>query len=434
MAHIAMVVPVWIGHLNPMTTLGRELQRRGHDVSVLSFPAAAERVHRAGLNHETIGETTFPPGEWERRTLELSRLRGLRAARYTIHWIAGITHVMLSELAETVSRQRFDGIVADQVCFGAECAAETAGVPLVIACNALPVHFQPDIPVHTQTWPWKTDRFSQYRNRLVQQLLLFVARSVFRPIQQDLAAKGRTWNQRHHLNEIPPSLAHVAQLPACLDFPRRHAPDHFHHTGPWHEAGTANEAGFEWDWLDGRPLVYASLGTLQNGLDHLYQLILDACADLPLQVVLTLGRENGARPQRIPANARVLGYGPQVALLKRASMVITHGGMNTVLEALAQGLPLVALPIANDQPGIAARIRHTGVGDWVPLRRLSPALLRATVQRIRTDPVYQLKARECAKQLGGNDGAQVAAMVIEEAFLKRQRVIRSNAVRGLAAC
>jgi MGT family glycosyltransferase len=333
---------------------------------------------------------------------------------------------MLSELAGTLGGHRFEGLVADQVCFGAECAAETAGVPLVIACNALPVHFQPDIPVHTQTWPWSAGRVSQYRNRMVQQLLMYAARPVFRPIQQALAARGRTWKPWHHLNEIPPSVAHVAQLPACLDFPRRHAPDHFHHTGPWHEAGAAVEAGFDWAWLDGRPLVYASLGTLQNGLDHLYQLILDACADLPVQVVLTLGRETGPRPQRIPANARVLGYGPQVALLRRASLVITHGGMNTVLEALTQGLPLVALPIANDQPGIAARIRYAGVGDWLPLRGLSPALLRTTVQRIQTDPAFRLRARECAAQLGANDGAQLAAMIIEAAFQKRQRVTRRS--------
>src|SRR5204863_3656233 len=113
-------------------------------------------------------------------------------------------------------------------------------------------------------------------------------------------------------------------------------------------------------------------GTLQNGLDHLYQIILDACAELPMQVVLTLGREGGNMPARIPPNAKVLGFGPQLALLKRASLVITHAGLNTTLESLAQGLPMVALPIANEQPGIASRIRHAGVGEWLSIRKLSP--------------------------------------------------------------
>jgi MGT family glycosyltransferase len=424
MAHFAMVVPVWVGHLNPMTTLGRELQRRGHQITVLSFPDAAERVCRAGLNHHAIGSPTFPPGEWERLTRQLSRLSGIPAALFTIRWVARITRVMLDELPVTLRDGAFDGLVMDQVCYGAESAADTAGVPLAVACNALPVHFQPDIPVHSQTWPWKTDRLSLLRNRMVQWLLITVARSFWVPIREAETAKGRRWNVWHQLNEIPPSLAQVAQLPACLDFPRRHAPDHFHHTGPWHEPKAAPEDGFDWSWLDGRPLIYASLGTLQNGLDHLYQLILDACADLPMQIVLTLGRDDGTMPKRIPGNAKVLGFGPQLALLKRASLVITHGGLNTTLESLAQGVPMVALPITNEQPGIAARIRHAGVGEWLTIWRLTPRTLRAMVQQVHHDPRYRIRARECAQSLANGHGLQRAAQIIEDALLHRRRVVR----------
>jgi MGT family glycosyltransferase len=221
----------------------------------------------------------------------------------------------------------------------------------------------------------------------------------------------------------------VAQLPACLDFPRRHAPDHFHHTGPWHPAKAPSANGFDWEWLDGRPLIYASLGTLQNGLDHLYQAILDACADLPSQLVLTLGRDYGPRPQRIPPNAQVLGYGPQLALLQRASLVITHAGLNTTLESLAQGLPMVAIPITNEQPGISSRIRHAGVGELIPMRKLTPARLRATVLRVQTEPLYRQRAQECAAQLARDPGLPRAAALLEEAFSSRRRVTRSRAAQ-----
>jgi MGT family glycosyltransferase len=283
---------------------------------------------------------------------------------------------------------------------------------------------QPDIPVHSETWPWKTDRFSLLRNSLMQRLLVTVARSFWVPIRDAETAKGRRWNIWRHLNEIPPSLAQVAQLPACLDFPRRHAPDHFHHTGPWHEPKAAREDDFDWSWLDGRPLVYASLGTLQNGLDHLYQIILDAGADLPMQIVLTLGRDNGTMPERIPANAKVLGFGPQLALLKRASIVITHAGLNTALESLAQGLPMVALPIANEQPGIASRIRHAGVGEWLAIRGLTPRKLRAMVQHVHNEPRYRNRSRACAESLARDHGLQRAAQIIEDALLNRRRVVK----------
>jgi UDP:flavonoid glycosyltransferase YjiC (YdhE family) len=347
----------------------------------------------------------------------------LKAARFTIRWIERMSRVMLAELPGVLREGGFDGVVMDQVCFGAESAADTAGVPLCVACNALPVHLQPDIPIHTQTWPWKTDRLSLLRNWLWQRLLVRVARPLWEPIRKAETAKGRRWNLWEHLNEIPPSLAQVAQLPACLDFPRRHAPDHFHHTGPWHETKATRDDGFDGSWLDGRPLIYASLGTLQNGLDHLFQLILDACADLPMQVVLTLGRENGTWPKRIPANAKVLGFGPQLALLRRAALVITHAGMNTTLESLAQGLPLVALPITNEQPGIASRIRHAGVGEWLAIRKLTPERLGAMVRHVYEDPAYRRRSRECADLLAKRNGLERAAQIIEDAVLNRRRVV-----------
>ena len=425
MARIAMVVPVWIGHLNPMTTLGRELQRRGHDVTVLSFPDAAAGIARADLRHHVIGNSVFPVGEWERRTRELSVLQGYAAARYTVEWLAPIADVMLDELPGALTGGRFDGLVMDQVCYGAECAAETARVPLTMACNALPVHLQPDVPIHSKTWSPSPDGLSRTRNRLAQHLIVELAKPVVSKIKNARLALGHRWDVWHHLNEVPPSLAQVAQLPACLDFPRSHAPDHFHHTGPWHEPGTTQTADFDWSWLDGRPLIYASLGTLQNGLDQLYQIILDACADLPMQIVLTLGRADGNRPQQIPANACVLGYGPQLALLQRASLVVTHAGMNTTLESLAQGLPMVALPIANEQPGIASRIRHAGVGEWLSIRALKPARIRAVIEKVYNEPSYRQRARECARQLAGNGGLRRAADIIEQAVTERRRVLRT---------
>lgn len=426
MARIALMVPTWTGHLNPMSTLGRELQRRGHDVTALSFPDSAVPLAKAGIHHRILGANAFPPGDWGRRTRALSRLSGVRAARYTVTWIARITEVMMTELPQVLRDGAYEGLVMDQVCYGAECAASDAGVPLAVACNALPIHFQVDIPLHTETWPWRLDRFSQLRNRVMQALLLATAQPLFRAVRRHQEAAGIRWNVRRHLNEVPPSLVQVAQLPACLDFPRRHSPDHFHHTGPWHEPATASRDGFNWDWLDGRPLIYASLGTLQNGLHHLYQAILDACADLPAQVVLTLGRDTGPRPERIPANAQVLGYGPQLALLERASLVITHAGMNTTLEALSRGLPMVALPIANEQPGIASRIRHTGVGEFLSIRSLTPGRLRNVVEAVSGNPAYRERAHACADQIRRANGLSRAAALVEEAFATRRRITRTR--------
>ncbi|MCA9069160.1 MAG: hypothetical protein KDA84_09570 [Planctomycetaceae bacterium] len=424
MAHIALLVPVWAGHLNPMTVLAEELQRRSHRVTLISMRDAEGSVGARGLSFLPIGAAEFPPGEWARLTEGLSGLCGLAATKYTTRWVGRMTQVFLHELPETLRCEEFDGVIMDQVCFGAECAFFDSDIPLVIASNALPVHLQPDIPPHTETWAWSPSRLAEFRNRLILAAIKVAGRSMFEPITREYRKRGRRCDIIHHLNELPPSLAHVAQLPSCLDFPRRHIPDHFHYTGPWHIPNEAGTADFDWGWLDDRPLVYASLGTLQNGLDHLYQLILDSCAELPVQVVLAMGRIHGRQPHRIPANAMVVGYGPQMALLRRASLVITHGGMNTTLESLTQGVPLIAIPLANDQPGIAARIRHCGVGDWVRPRRLTAEDLRKAVQQIQSDPSYRARARECAEEIGRGNGLERAAIIAETAILERRRVQR----------
>lgn len=426
MPHIAMVVPTWVGHLNPMTTLGRELKRRGHRVTVLSFPDSTTRIARAGLEHHPIGERTFPVGEWERLTRELSVMTGMRGIRFTIEWLGRISSIMLNELPELLRRGGYDGMVMDQICYGAETAAFRTGMPMVVACNALPVHLQPDVPVHSETWPWSDHPLAVLRNRIVQRILVSLAGPFLKPLRAAATADGRRWDILEHLNEIPPSLAHVAQLPACLDFPRRHAPDHFHHTGPWHVTPEASDSELDAAGvrLDGRPLVYASIGTLQNGLDALYQIILDACDGLPMQVVLALGRENGRPPARIPANAQVLGYAPQAALLERSSLVVTHAGMNTTLEALSRGLPMVALPITNEQPGIAARLKHVGAAEWLPIRNLKPARLRATILQVFNDPTYRARARACAAEIARESGLAKAAAIVEQAVITRQRVRR----------
>jgi MGT family glycosyltransferase len=221
---------------------------------------------------------------------------------------------------------------------------------------------------------------------------------------------------------MPPSLVQVAQTPAFFDFPRRHLPDHFHYTGPWSEPEGGNDADFPWDRVDGRPLIYASFGTLQNRLQHAFRLVAEACAGLDAQLVLTLGHEGASLPENLPGNPIVVDYAPQVALLRRARLVITHGGLNTTLECLSEGLPLIALPIANDQPGVAARIARLGVGEFIPIKKLTASKLRDAARRVLASPTYRIQAEKCALEIQRIDGPARAAELVEVAFTTRQRV------------
>ena len=114
------------------------------------------------------------------------------------------------------------------------------------------------------------------------------------------------------------------------------------------------------------------MGTLQNNLQGTFRTIMDACAPLDVQVVLSLG--GSALPEselgEIPKNVILVPYAPQLELMARAKLCITHAGLNTALDALTYGVPLLAIPITNDQPGVAARIEATGTGETLPLDQL----------------------------------------------------------------
>ncbi|MEG4987162.1 glycosyltransferase [Microcoleus sp. BR0-C5] len=106
-------------------------------------------------------------------------------------------------------------------------------------------------------------------------------------------------------------------------------------------------------------------------------MLASACAGLDAQFVISLG--GGATPEsflQLPGNQIFVGYEPQLELLQKTTLTITHAGMNMTLESLINGVPMVAIPVANDQPGVAARIAYTGVGEAAYLKELSVPKLR----------------------------------------------------------
>jgi MGT family glycosyltransferase len=174
--------------------------------------------------------------------------------------------------------------------------------------------------------------------------------------------------------------------------------------------------------LTGKPLIYASLGTLVNGLEDVYKHILKAVEHREdVQVVLSVGKNiSPENLGRIPSNTIVVRSAPQIELLKRAAICITHAGLNTVLESLAHGVPMVAIPIGYDQPGTAARIAHHGTGEFIELDELTAKRLRGLIEKVLQDPSYRERADYFQKVISKTRGLDVAADIIEQTLKKYQ--------------
>jgi UDP:flavonoid glycosyltransferase YjiC (YdhE family) len=100
-------------------------------------------------------------------------------------------------------------------------------------------------------------------------------------------------------------------------------------------------------------------------------------------------------------------------LLKKASLCITHAGLNTVLESLAQGVPMVAIPVTNDQPAVAARITWTQTGTVVRLKKLTPERLRVAVESVLKTPLYRQNAQKLQEEISAMNPLEKARVVIE---------------------
>jgi zeaxanthin glucosyltransferase len=217
-------------------------------------------------------------------------------------------------------------------------------------------------------------------------------------------------------SSLASKLAVIAQTPKAFDYPGIPLSPVFHYTGPFHDDDGRESVPFPWQRLNGKPLVYASLGTLVNGLLQIHRAILGAAERLPeVQFVFSIGRNiNPEILGPIPPNMIIVAAAPQIELLKQAALCITHAGLNTTLESLSQGVPMVAIPIGYDQPGVAARIAYHGVGEFVEVDELNVGVLLDLIQDVLSNPDYRDRARYFQKVIAETRGLDLAAGIIEE--------------------
>jgi MGT family glycosyltransferase len=194
-------------------------------------------------------------------------------------------------------------------------------------------------------------------------------------------------------NGLNSALTRIAQLPAALELPGRRLPPGFHHTGPWVDTESRAPVDFLWERIDpSRPLMYASMGTLQNRVLRTFRMIAEACVGLDLQLVISLGGgQNPALLGKLPGDPVVVGYAPQLDLIRQAALTISHGGLNTVLESLACGVPMVVLPVTYDQSGVGVRVEYAGLGRSIPIARLTLERLRVAVRTVLEHPGYRMR-------------------------------------------
>ncbi len=406
-----------MGHLNPMIALAHSLDQRGHEIVFFGIADVEASVRATGLDFCRIGAADYPIGTLKRLDEQLAQLRGIAAFRFTLERVRMSARMTLRDGPGAVRAANIEALLVDEAEFAGNIA-DHLGLPWISLALIPPLLRDDRFPPFWLGWAAGQDRLSRWRNRLAMRLLLQVAAPIFRDVNQQRLAWGLK-PYRHPEEQLSP-LAQITQMPDALEFDIRGGkPAGLHYVGPFVDAQRRPAVDFPWDRLDGRPLIYASLGTLQNGSEAIFKTITEACVGLDAQLLLSLGGGlDPARLGRLPGDPLVVHFAPQLEILKRSALVITHAGLNTVLESLSEGVPLVALPLGNDQPGVAARLKARGACVVVSRHRLTPARLRKAILRVLQDPGYR-EAAQALQNAIQSDGAGRAADLIEKVLKLR---------------
>lgn len=431
MAHYAIVCPDDAGGFLPIGSVGHALVERGHRVTLVSGPQCAVLAERLGLPFVSLEtndiERRKTPVVWAAAwVVGAAGFIGLR------NWFRWYGDVILQRLPGILEGLGVDGVLFHQNVWAGGTVAERIGIPYVSICSSLPLYEDPGVPPCFTTWPYDASWRGIARNRLGYASARWFIASLLDLVND----YRRRWGLQRvkHYGDLYSPLAQIWQMCPEFDFPRVNLPRNIHYIG---SLGTARRSAkgddFPWDRLDGRPLIFASLGTATPRKNPpVLRRILDACEPLDAQVVLALGKWHDKHGLAnfdlgpIPANAVAVDFAPQLELLDRAALLITHAGVNTVLEAICRGVPMVSLPRSADQCGMSARIEHAGVGLSDSFSKGSVAKLRSLVQRVLVEPEFRRRAGALRESMLRAGGAARVAEIAEQACSTRQPVLRAE--------
>ena len=388
-----------------MTALARHVQARNHEVVFLYSPSANGLPCVPG-NKDDDMNANRP---------EMSKLEGIGALTFYCGVAAKETERIFESLPKIVETTGIEALVLDPIQFFVELAAVKLRIPYVTVANALYLDYFGYTPPAIFDWPHETTPEALVRN---QEGIVKCARFTYNGRTKAYAKEAGLNTDLDHPSWVFSKLAFVTQLPKEFDFENPLLPSQFHYTGPFHDGQGRPKLEFPWERLTGEPLIYASMGTLMNGRADVFRKIVAGVAKQQgTQLVLSIGDQ--LDPEQIgpvPSNAIIVNQAPQLELLKRTSVCITHAGLNTVLESLAQGVPQVAIPITFDQPGVATRIAAKKTGVTVPFENLTSKHLSTLLGEVLNNAGYRENARKFQDIIARTNGLSTAADIVERSF------------------
>jgi MGT family glycosyltransferase len=299
-----------------------------------------------------------------------------------------------------------DAIVEDNVCAFPAIPASGRPWARIVSCNPLELT-DPELPPPYTGLP-SDDRGEWERYRTEYLRAIHDVHAEFSEFCVDRGApplpEGELIHESDWLN--------LYLYPSELDYPRSKP------LGPtWHNLeSSVRTTDPPWspppELAEGDgALIYVSLGSLGSGDVPLMERLVEALADTPHRYVVSKGPQHDS--YELAENMTGAEFLPQVSLLPRVDLVITHGGNNTTTESLHFGKPMVVLPIFWDQHDNAQRVHETGFGARAPTYSFGDRELSSAIDRLLDDGDLAQRLSAVSQRLQASPGNERAAELIE---------------------
>ena len=230
-----------------------------------------------------------------------------------------------------------------------------------------------------------------------------------------LGIKLKCSNWLDEIVENPPECNLVYTLRAfqpCLeDFPE----EQFHFIGP--SVYDRKEEDFP---ILSKPVICISLGTILKGAEKFFHTCIDAFKNENVTVVLSVGKNfDIAKLGKLPDNFIVKDHIPQITVLKQAGLFITHGGLNSVSEAMIHGVPMLVIPFVSDQPVNARQVEKLGLGKVLEYKAITADKLKETAMAVMEDDQIRENLRKMQEEIARAPGNAGAVGIIEAHYGKQ---------------
>lgn len=382
------------GHINPTLQLTRELVQRGDEVWYYTGEAFEASIAPTGAHFRPY------PLPFDIDLVEISQ-NIFRSARMLMDY----AHDVLPALLEEVRALQPDYVIHDSLCIWGKVVARQLGVPAV--CSSAIMQ------------PVAASR--PYRRILAGRMarMLWQGKSALLPFFWKSLLLRRRYGMPFYY--IPHAYINREALNLCYTSRYVHpaaellGPDYLL-IGPPGSPPVSNSP-FPLHLLQGKKVVYISLGTVVSaGQLPFYRSCIEAFREMDLLVVLSTGQFDELQAlEPIPPNFIVRTYAPQPLLMPYTHVFISHGGMNSIHDALRHEVPLLVIPQTFEQTINAIRVQELGAGIswWKKKDRITPQNLQAAVKRLLTEPAFATNLRKIKASFEAAGGIKRAIEAIE---------------------